>query len=468
MDNSSGSHSGWVYKLLILAFAFPLFAGASIEISEIMYDLPGTDSGREWVEVYNSGSSEVDLSALKFFEANTNHGLTVSQGDPNIPTGGYAIIADDPSKFLADWPAFSGVIFSSSFSLSNTGESLSIHDADGNDINTVSYTSDQGAVGDGNSLQKSGGSFVVAAPTPGAGNSTTLLPSSSDSDNSDNSSVSSGSSSFTSSSGGSSTSGSSPSLSNTSTKFSINIGKDRLTTVGSPVLFTTDISSGSVKPSSYEWSFGDGSLKYGKTATYNYRYAGDYVVVMNAQAGDERVSSRINVKVVDPEISVNKLPGGVIELVNSSKYEVNLYQWKVAVDGISFSFPKDTIVKGEGRIIIPKEVSGLSVNSWSVVKIFDPRGLEYVPKAFTSSSASVSPLSVAQPSANNTSKQKIVESQTQTSPIQNSEQAENSGHKVAADQSSQTASVALSDSYEIREENGFWRKVLSFFGNLFK
>ena len=78
--------------------------------SEVMYDVSGTDSGREWIELQNTGSTPVDLTSLKLFEANTNHSLVESQGSATLAAGGFAIIADDPAKFKVDWPNFAGVI----------------------------------------------------------------------------------------------------------------------------------------------------------------------------------------------------------------------------------------------------------------------------------------------------------------------------------------------------------------------
>src|SRR3989344_1169913 len=101
------------------ALLFTVHAESSLKITEIMYDLPGSDSGREWIEVYNAGSADIDLSLFKFFEANTNHGL-VTIGSPTLAAGAFAIVADNPVNFSVDWPSFSGLVFDSSFSLSNT------------------------------------------------------------------------------------------------------------------------------------------------------------------------------------------------------------------------------------------------------------------------------------------------------------------------------------------------------------
>src|SRR3990167_4620793 len=88
-------------------------AYANLVINEIMYDLEGTDTGREWIEVYNNSNSSVDISLFKLFEANTNHALSQVGGSTSIGAQSYAIISSDPAKFKIDWPNFNGIIFDS-------------------------------------------------------------------------------------------------------------------------------------------------------------------------------------------------------------------------------------------------------------------------------------------------------------------------------------------------------------------
>jgi len=162
------------YKKIILAVAASFFLSqpvlAQVILNEIMYDLPGADTGREWVEIFNNSDAEADLSSFKFFEADTNHKLKLTQGSANIFPRGYAIIVSDPVKFKIDWPSFSGTIFDSSFSLSNDGEILAIKDENFNIIDQSIYNSAMGARGDGKSLQKISGVWIGAMPTPGTEN----------------------------------------------------------------------------------------------------------------------------------------------------------------------------------------------------------------------------------------------------------------------------------------------------------
>lgn len=154
----------------LLLLSLPSVVSAEILISEVMYDLPGLDAKREWVEIVNTGDTNVDLTGWKFFEGDTNHRLTVVMGNALLLSGARAVIADNADAFLSDWPAFSGVLFDSSFSLKNTGELIAIRNAELADINVVAYMSSWGGKGDGTSLQFFETAWKAGSPTPGEPN----------------------------------------------------------------------------------------------------------------------------------------------------------------------------------------------------------------------------------------------------------------------------------------------------------
>jgi hypothetical protein len=170
--HSKGQISERVLPFFIALLVFvPAFASASVQITEVMYDTPGGDSGREWIEVTNNGSQSVDIAKYKLAEGGTNHGLKIAAGNTFLSPGASAVIVEDPAAFKADWPSFMGTIFDSTFSLSNTGETLSIKNASSSVEDTVTYSASVGANGDGGSLHRSGdspaGEFIAALPNPG-------------------------------------------------------------------------------------------------------------------------------------------------------------------------------------------------------------------------------------------------------------------------------------------------------------
>ena len=150
---------------------------AQIETTEVMYDLEGSDSGHEWIELHNTGVESVDLYNWRFFEADSNHKIYEEKGGDVIGSGSYVesnsyvILSNAVDVFMLDYPSYSGIVYYSSFSLHNTGEELTMRDAELNDIDSVIYSSEWGASGDGNSLQKINDSWEAGFPSPGEENS---------------------------------------------------------------------------------------------------------------------------------------------------------------------------------------------------------------------------------------------------------------------------------------------------------
>ena|GEM_PF-5313811 len=143
---------------------------ADFEITEIMYDLEGTDTNREWIEVKNIGEQTIDFSKWFLFTDNTKHTL-VPQGETNIIKGEYAVVVQNVLQFKKDWPNYQGLIFDSSWTgLKNSGEVISLKDPDLNIESPINFSSNQGGAGDGYSIQKINGNWVGSKPTPGKEN----------------------------------------------------------------------------------------------------------------------------------------------------------------------------------------------------------------------------------------------------------------------------------------------------------
>jgi len=146
----------------------------SVLLTEVMYDLPGIDDGREWVEVYAVDVS-VDLGNWRLEEERLNgdktqHLLKEYQGGLVLDPGVYAVIADDPSAFLSDYPTYGGILIDSSFDLLNSGLNLRLLDGrDGGEIDHIFYLSaEMGAAGNGFTLVRDGDSMVEGSDEGGS------------------------------------------------------------------------------------------------------------------------------------------------------------------------------------------------------------------------------------------------------------------------------------------------------------
>ena len=158
--------------------------------------------------------------------------------------------------------------------------------------------------------------------------------------------------------------------------FEISAGRDRLVMVGGPVLFkasATKTQNVSEQNISYSWSFGDGVTGTGDDVRHTYRFAGNYTVVVNGSFSDKQAVSKILVKVVSPDLSIEKVSGGV-SVFNKSKSEINLEEWSILGDNKNFIFPKDTLIPAGEKVVFADEVSGISGDN---IKIINPLGREF-------------------------------------------------------------------------------------------
>jgi lamin tail-like protein len=168
-----------IASIAFLILAMPQLALAQAVITEIMYDPPGTDSGHEWIEVYNTGATPIALTTWKLYEGGAKHNIISSSGGKSLAPGSYAVIAESAAKFQSDYPDFSGQLFHSAFSLDNAGATLELYDASSSVVESVSYDSSAGASGDGNSLERppdESDEFSPHVPTPGRSMTTNVVP----------------------------------------------------------------------------------------------------------------------------------------------------------------------------------------------------------------------------------------------------------------------------------------------------
>lgn len=179
--------------------------------------------------------------------------------------------------------------------------------------------------------------------------------------------------------GASSSANSSPaSISNSAAAvdFQISAGRDRLTSVGNDLLFvvkptkTQNILSNLI---GYTWSFGDGSTGQSASVNHAYKFPGQYSVVVNATASDQMAVDRLTVKVVDPQIVLQKIDGG-LEIKNNSGAEINLEGWKLISPNKSFIFPRDTLIPAGHSVTFADETTGINSGD---LRLQNPLGKTY-------------------------------------------------------------------------------------------
>jgi len=147
-------------------FMAPVFAASDdLTITEIMYDPEDTDTGNEWLEVFNRGTEELLLkggaasSSWRFIDQfkdglpQDGHKHTLS-ADVSLGPEEFLIISNNPANFLLNYPGYSGKIVKSSFSLLNESSSLALSSDGGKSwFSRIDYSSVQGASENGKTLE---------------------------------------------------------------------------------------------------------------------------------------------------------------------------------------------------------------------------------------------------------------------------------------------------------------------------
>ncbi len=330
-----------------MLFLLPVVSFASITINEVMYDLEGTDSGREWIELKNEGAESVNLLSWKFYENNSNHGLSLYSGEESILPGGFAVVVDSPETFLNDWPSFTGNLFDSSWSsFSNTGESFSIKNEDGDIIDEVTYVPEDGANGDGNSLQLISGEFIPASPTPGLENQSTEQETIASSSNTEQEEET------------------------TSVEYISTFGIPERVVSGERIGFEPKLYDNDGKllfKALFRWSLGDGNSRedeYRKDFYHTYENPGVYVAYLEVFTSSKKDEPnhvyRQTIKVVPASVSLFLVEDGVL-IKNKSVYELNIGDWDLVFDQENkFKIPKNTIVLPGKEIIFSFKTLGQS------------------------------------------------------------------------------------------------------------
>jgi hypothetical protein len=364
-----------IRMMAISVFLMGLFtynaAFAAVSINEIMYDLEGSDSGREWVEVYNAGSEAVDFSQYKFFESGSNHSLTLVEGDTLVQPGGFAVIVSDLTKFKTDWPGFSGTIFDSSFSLSNTGESLVIKNENLEVTSEYSYSSETGAAGDGNSLQKMESVWSAASPTPGEENYVINSVNNDQNENFNHDSTN-------------------------NTAIAVEDLTIKTVVEGSGVAFagiplelkaTSYIKENEpLMYGKYFWNFGDGaSLEKRENIlddiSHTYELPGQYMLRVEFY---KNINSLVPENVFEMEINVLPMEVKVrrmgdennfyYEVVNGTPKDIDVSHWVLSAGDKYFQFPKNTLILQGRKIILSPKLLGFSYEDLVGLKLTSYQG----------------------------------------------------------------------------------------------
>ncbi len=349
------------FAFLFLLLVIPLWGHAAPMLSEIAWMGTDADANNEWIEIYNFGTAPTDLAG---WTLTSGSGLSISLSGTLGPHGvGVLERSDD-----ATVPTVSALhIYTGA--LPNTGDSasltLTLRDEDGTVVDEVVGGSDWSLIGGSNTVPKKTaqrartGTWVTAAPTPGAENAQVndVPPQdenddTNDSEDEEDDQVEETTETATKSSG----SNKRTTIVKSTAELTLTLTAPEVVYVEQPVSFVTTASGPGrdiMNSLVYTWNFGDTYTGSGKTTTHTYRYPGEYVVVVNAQFGKHDVTVQKSITVLAVGVSITRSPTGDVILTNTAGHDIDISGYMLRGTE-SVVLPPYTYLRKGGTITIAK------------------------------------------------------------------------------------------------------------------
>ncbi len=158
------------WLVFLAVFLASVYSVSGLKFNEVMYDAVGADDDMEWFEVYNEKNTSVNIQGWKFFEDGTNHNIISILGDYILVSSEYAVVAEDPLIFLSLYANYTGTLFDSTFSLSNTGETIVLKNNTGQAQDNFTYSFIMGGNENGYSIGLKNNVWKETYPSPGEEN----------------------------------------------------------------------------------------------------------------------------------------------------------------------------------------------------------------------------------------------------------------------------------------------------------
>lgn len=361
----------WLISVIsIVAFVLPISASAAVVINEIAWAGTAVSANDEWIELYNSGATSIDLSGWLIEAADGAPSISLSG---MISPGGFFLLErtdDDSVLGIAADQIYTGA-------LGNTGEVLRLFDNAGTQVDVVDGSGSWSIGGDSSSrktLQRNGSGWITADGTPRTANSTVdTAPAATEEDES-------GDTSDDTNNGDGSVEDPVDVDIVSETKKDIakekknlerfEIFKNRNTILaGSPVVFSGkafDQHKDRLWNVSYIWNFGDGGIAEGDEVVHTWNHPGNYVVAVTCWKGNNEIVQKLTVTVRESNVYISDYePGlsGFIEIQNDTSSEINISQWSVQSGANIRLIPHNTFVAKNSSIRLYVSELGFSVGA---------------------------------------------------------------------------------------------------------
>jgi len=152
--------------------------------------------------------------------------------------------------------------------------------------------------------------------------------------------------------------------------------------------------SGSYDPDNdelnYNWNLGEGTIKKDAVITHKYLYSGNYLVTLTVSDSEYHSQDTLTVKIYPKKIFINEfLPSPIgkdaeeewIEIYNDSEQIINIDGWQLDdEDGGSkpFIFPKNTLIAPKDHLVFSRQTTKIALNNdKDSVRLLLPSGMVF-------------------------------------------------------------------------------------------
>ncbi len=333
-------------------FVVILFFASTVSAQVVINEVQISPTGERFIELYNSGSSDVDLTGW-YIQRKTATGSSFGSLITSTQLNG-KIIKSSSYFLVSRSQLINSNVVIDSLTLTESN-SIQIKNSAGEVVDSTQW----GSVESGKSYQRtSSGGWIISAPTPGTTNSVSASVSS------NTTVVAEVTQSQT------TTAASSP------TTLNVTSATTRTALVGVPISFEGQVDSGALA-TQFNWSFGDGATAQGALVSHTYYYSGEYTAVLDITSGGQTASGRTLVRVIAPSIVLRT--GGeslstFIVMENRGNDELDISGWQISANNNSFIIPKNMILGARKTITFASEVTKLSTPVGTTVLLRFPNG----------------------------------------------------------------------------------------------
>ncbi len=114
------------------------FSAPEIVINEISYNPALSFNTEDWIELYNNGENDVDISEWIFKDSDDTHIFSIPAGT-RLNSNSYLVICVDTTLFKPLFPEVSNYIGNTGFGLSGSGELIRLYDDQMNMMDSLVY-----------------------------------------------------------------------------------------------------------------------------------------------------------------------------------------------------------------------------------------------------------------------------------------------------------------------------------------